>query len=272
MNDGPTPSESTTGITVVVPTRNSSRTIEGCLRSLREQTRECTIVVVDNRSSDGTEEIARPLADLVLTRGPERSAQRNLGVQARRAPIVGFIDSDMYVGRTVVADAAARLDAGVDAIIVPERTVGVGYWSSVRAFERSFYYGHDSVEAARFFRSEVFEALGGFDEGLTGPEDWDLTIRVREIGSIERIDGWIDHDEGHVRYIDACRKKAYYAEGLHQFVEKHGVRALAKAGNRSYVWNPTQLVNRAGIGLVALKMGEAVAVSATLLQHHSARK
>ena len=268
--DNSFPNEPTLNVTVVVTTRNSSRTIERCLLSLRQQSQPCPIVVIDNNSSDGTAEIAKPLADVVINAGPERSAQRNLGARSMPASVFGFIDSDMYVGATVVADAAKAIRAGAGAIIVPERTIGEGYWSSVRAFERSFYEGHDIIEAARFYRADVFDALEGFDERLTGPEDWDLTIRAREIASIDRIEGWIEHDEGRVRYLDGCRKKAYYAGGLRRFGKKYGMAALARVGDRPYVRQPQRLINRLGVGLVALKLGEATAVSFELFKSRAA--
>jgi len=36
--------------------------------------------------------------------------------------------------------------------------------------------------AARFFRKDVFEAMGGFDEGLMAGEDYDFHNRLLEAG------------------------------------------------------------------------------------------
>ncbi len=172
---------------MVVPTRNNARTIEACLRSLREQTHPFRVVVVDNASSDATATLARPLADVAVDSGPERSVQRNFG--AGLEPLtshLGFVDSDMRLAPTVIEEAAAALKAGAVAVVIPEMTVGEGYWARVRTFERSFYAGNGSIEAACFFRRAAFAAVGGFDETLTGPEDWDLTIKVRSISTMAR--------------------------------------------------------------------------------------
>ena len=60
-------------VSVVVPTRNSARTIERCLRSIRAQSHpEVELIVVDNDSDDATPELAVGIADLVLHAGPER--------------------------------------------------------------------------------------------------------------------------------------------------------------------------------------------------------
>jgi glycosyltransferase involved in cell wall biosynthesis len=253
-------------VTVVVPTFNSARTIEACLRSLRLQTVPCTVVVVDNYSNDDTVSRSEPLADVILLGGPERSAQRNQGAWAAPAPVVGFIDSDMVVSPDVVRQAMEAIHNGAGAVIVPERTIGQGFWARVRAFERSFYQGDDDVEAARFYREDIFLGTDGFDETMTGPEDWDLTIRARALAPISRITAEIEHDEGRVRYLDACRRKARYAQGLRRFADKHGPRIGSRILRRPWMRQPTRLVSPLGVGLIALKAGEALAVMGSLLR------
>lgn len=258
--------------TVIVPTRNAARTIEACLTALRAQREPCTVVVVDNTSTDGTLAIAEALADQVVVCGPERSAQRNAGARLATTPVVGFVDADMVLSPEVVSQATRVLSGSAVgspvAVIVPERSVGTGFWAEVRAFERSFYDGSDRVEAARFFRREVFQSVGGFDESMPpGPEDWDLTRRVRQKGTVARIEAWIDHDEGAPRYVDLCRKKAYYARGLQSYAGRYGVASMA-ALDRPYVRRPWLLGRgglRLGYGVVALKFGEATAVGFALL-------
>ena len=251
-------------VTVVVPTRNSGRTIAACLDSLRNQTHPCTIVVVDNASSDDTIALAALRADVVHAAGPERSAQRNAGARLRPADVVGFIDSDMVLAKDVVRQAVEAITAGAAGVIVPERTIGTGYWSAVRAFERSFYSGSDNIEAARFYQWTLFDKTGGFDENLTGPEDLDLTIRVRRQAPITRITAMIDHDEGHLRYCDSCKKKGYYAEGMRRYVAKYGSGAMRDWARRPWLHQPRQMLSLAGLGLIVLKVGETATVISAL--------
>lgn len=258
-------------VVVVVPTRNSARTIGACLASIRAQSIACPVIVVDNGSSDGTVELAKPLADLVMSAGNERCAQRNRGAEALLARVVGFIDSDMVLSPRVAEEALAAIDGGAAAVVVPERTVGTGYWSKVRAFERSFYEGSDHVEAARFFKREVFSAIGGWDEDMIGGEDWDITIRARAYGPIARTVASIDHDEGHVRYFDSVRKKGYYAPGLQRFAKKHGTAVLAQSASRPWLRQPKAMCSPLGAGLVALKAGETVSVVSTLVRSNIGR-
>ena len=268
------PSERAASITVgvVVPTHNSQDTLEACLASIRAQTRPCRLVVVDNHSTDSTPQIGRHLADVFLVGGPERSAQRNAGARVLEADYLGFIDSDMELAPNIVAEVADLAAAGVDLIVVPEVTVGEGFWAAVRAFERSFYAGEDQVEAARFFSRSLFFRVGGFDEALTGAEDWDLARRARRAATVGRTRSGIQHLEGKISFRHACTKKAYYAEGVWAYRRKHGCLAVLAAGNRKYVREPWRLVwphPILGAGLIALKSGEMIAAAWTLVRLRS---
>jgi glycosyltransferase involved in cell wall biosynthesis len=251
----------TPDVAIIVPTRNSEATLRGCLESVRAQTFPCTVVVVDNGSTDATLRIAIEMADLVLHIGPERSAQRNAGAAATSTSIVGFIDSDMVLPPTVIAEAVAAIKAGATSVVVPERTVGEGFWADVSAYERSFYEGSDTIEAPRFFPRDVFQNVGGFDEAMTGAEDWDLGLRTAGAGPRVRIDARIIHEEGHVRYFNICRKKAYYAPGVALFIRKHGVQGLVGMSRRPWLRQPRALARPLGLGLLVLKVGQATAMA-----------
>ena len=122
-------------VSLIVPTRNSARTLAACLESCRNQTHpDVEVIVVDNSSTDGTIEIAQALADRTFDQKPERSAQRNRGAAESTGEIVVFIDSDMVLEPTVVADAVAVFERRpeVGAVIIPERSFGEGFFASCR--------------------------------------------------------------------------------------------------------------------------------------------
>jgi glycosyltransferase involved in cell wall biosynthesis len=253
-------------VAVIVPTRDAARTLAACLISLRSQTVPCRVVVVDNASEDTTLEIARGLTELVLSGGPERSAQRNQGAATIDAPIIGFIDADMVAPPTLAEEVLDQIQAGAVSVVVPERSFGLGFWSKVRDFERSFYPGTD-IEAVRFLTREAWSKLGGYDEAMTGGEDWDLSIRAARFGPVGRTLSVVQHDEGHLRYRDACAKKGYYASGLRRFATVHGMRSLGPMVLRPWVARPWRLLSPhplLGLGLVVLKAGEALAIASQL--------
>src|SRR6476646_2154275 len=105
-----------TVVSVVVPTRNAARTLAACLESIRAQTHEALeMVVVDNASTDGSEQLATRWADIVLPGGPERSAQRNRGASEAKGEFLLFIDGDMVLEPNVAAACVEIAARGADA-------------------------------------------------------------------------------------------------------------------------------------------------------------
>ncbi len=271
--DSPSARSGERSVSVVVPTRNSGTTLRSCLESIVAQSIRCELIVVDNGSEDNTLEIANDLADIVITAGPERSAQRNIGCAASSGQIVGFVDSDMVLEPTVAQEARAALVDGTIAVVVPEYTTGNGYWAEVRAYERSLYIDNDDVEAARFFVRTFVDQVGGFNEQLTGGEDWDLDIRIRKLGKVGRTTAQIEHKEGRVHFLDACRKKGYYAAGYQGFARQHGTSTLIQiALNRPYVKSPKLLFSKHGAGLAMLKLGEAISMSLSISRAYGSKR
>ena len=258
-------------VTVVVPTKNAARTLSSCLESILRQSVRCGLVVVDCGSVDDSKAIASGFADLVLNTEPYPSLQRNAGARALPADIIGFIDADMVVGEHVVEQAIEQIGAGAGSVVVPERSFGEAYWAKVRAFERSMYLG--TFESPRFFSYDLFEALGGFDEDLIAMEETDLGLRASTRARVGRTSDVFLHDEGPLTYLAACRKKARYATGIAAFRRKHGSRALASHLRRPYFEHPSSLFAEPtlGMGVLALKGGEAVAVAGRLLLDKASR-
>ncbi|GAH55484.1 unnamed protein product, partial [marine sediment metagenome] len=62
-------------------------------------------------------------------------------------------------------------------LYIPEKIIGRGFWIKVRDLERSFYNA-TYIDCVRFIKKGAFDKVGGFDETLTGPEDWDFDRRV----------------------------------------------------------------------------------------------
>jgi glycosyltransferase involved in cell wall biosynthesis len=217
-------------VSVVVTTRNSGQTLGACLTSIRRQTYPAVeLVVVDNHSSDETLTIATEYADQVATIGPERSAQRNHGASLTSGAFLLFIDADMVLDPEVIADGVDLLEtAGLPAVVIPEETVGEGFWTACRSLERGCYNGDDTIEAARLYARSAFGAAGGFDTDLNGGEDWDLSRRVARERRLPRTRAMIHHDEGRTRLRTVYTKRRYYAPGYLAFVRKHGRGAIAQ--------------------------------------------
>jgi GT2 family glycosyltransferase len=175
----------------------------------------------------------------------------------------------------LAAQIAATFDERPDlgALIIPERSFGDGFWTKCRVLEKSLYVGNESVEAARAFRREVFEAVGGWNENLTAAEDWDLDDRIRNHGvQVGRVHAFIWHDEGTLRLRGTFGKKRYYGQWIAAYLDAHddGSRRIRRSG----------LLDKKGellrhpiltTGMVTLKSVEAAGIYAGMRDARSQR-
>jgi len=203
-------------VSVVVPTFDSDEFLKECLRSIREQIYgNVEIIVVDHYSTDKTKEIAENSGARVIESNAKRSEARNIGAGKAKGNFVFFVDSDMELNSTVIEKCVEKIRNGCDAVIVPEVSVGEGFWAKCKALEKNCYIGDASIEAARFFKRDVFESTGGYDSELEAGEDWDLDQRICNRGyQIKRINVFIKHNEGKLSLQETMAKKNYYGKTI----------------------------------------------------------
>lgn len=264
-------------VSVIVTTKNNHATLEACLRSIRAQDYpNQEIIVADNNSNDDTKDIARRYTPHVFNKGPERSTQRNFAVGKAKGGYILIVDSDMELSRAVVSSCVATMQAQPDTkgVIIPEESFGTGFWAKCKKLERSFYVGVDAIEAARFFDTRAFIAIGGYNEKLTGGEDWDLTTRLRRHGTLRRVQPFIFHNEGHPRFTRTVRKLYYYARhAVQYFAENPHQSALTSAAGplaryKLFFSKPGRLFKNplVGVGMLSLKTAEYAAAGMGYLQ------
>ena len=215
-------------LSAVITTRNEEANIANCIASFDGRRDDVEVIVVDNASADRTKEIAASLGAKVLDKGPERSAQRNLGWQTAAADWVVVLDADMILPRETLdemLEIAGRKPGegttGALAYWVPEVRTGTGIRTKARNFERSFYDG-TAIDALRLFHKSVLERTGGYDENLiAGPEDWELDIRVLATGArCEVMAHHLVHNERQLSFGRRMAKKAYYSKSMAAYQAK----------------------------------------------------
>ena len=227
-------------VSVIVPTRNSEKFLEKCLNSIKSQIyKNIELIVVDNNSTDKTVEIVQefsksfsPLNLKLFNRGPERSSQRNYGVQQAKGKYLLIIDSDMVLTSEVIKECMEVIskNSQIKQLVIPEISEGEGFWAKVKAFERSFYIGDETIEAARLFEKKIFEAFEGYDERIKGGgEDWDLPERILAAGYKQsRINALIKHQEGHLTFWRTMQTKYYYGKTAGIYIKKQPKNAKKK--------------------------------------------
>lgn len=197
-------------VAIVIPCRNEAATIGTLLDSIeRQDLAPDEIVVVDDKSSDGTASLVRSWARARhrnvavvsgLGRGP--AAAMNAGIAHASSDIVVRLDGHCrpradyltHSVRTLIEQDAGvvggvwEIEAGAPTAVARAIAAVVGHpIGSGGAAYRDAAQGPGiirSVETVPFgcFRRELWVVIGGYDESLVANEDFDLNHRVRLAG------------------------------------------------------------------------------------------
>lgn len=173
---------------IIIPHFDDAARLQRCLAALVPQLRSgVEVVVVDNNSP------TRPdlPAALRLVIEPQKGAAnaRNRGVAETTAPLLFFLDSDCVPAANwldTALDASARADLVGGTVTVFDETPpprsGAEAFETVFAFDNRGYIEKEgfSVTANLLTRRDIFEAVGGFRDGLS--EDLDWCHRARAAG------------------------------------------------------------------------------------------
>lgn len=221
-------------VSIIITSKNEEDVLEDLVVSIKRQTyKKIEIILVDNNSTDETLKIASKFKGIkIYSFGPERSAQRNYGAKKSLGEYLLFLDADMKLSPKVVEECVriSKSKKNIGSVIIPEQSVAFYFWEKVKAFERSFYNekGDSITDAARFFKKSIFKKTGGYDETITGPEDWDLPETIRELGYIDgRISEKIYHRERVTSLVTFLLKKFYYGLYADQYLKKHNISIIS---------------------------------------------
>lgn len=220
-------------VSVIITSKNEEKVISRLIKSIKKQIyRNTEIILVDNNSNDKTVEIAKRLGVAVYNFGPERSAQRNFGARKAKGKYLLFLDADMQLSKKVIEECveAFKKMRNLGGVAIPEKSKADDFWGKVKAFERSIYNdkGDPVTDAARFFEKKLFLKVGGYDETITGPEDWDLPETIEDSGlKIYRINALIYHFERISHPLGLAKKKFYYALSAYKYLEKHNINPIS---------------------------------------------
>jgi glycosyltransferase involved in cell wall biosynthesis len=187
-------------VSIVIPTRNSSKTIEECLSTIEKQSyQNIETIIVDSKSTDDTREIATAKGCKVISTDWKLLGARYLGCKSAAGDYILMLDSDHVLVRDSV-ERSLRLFETYDMLCLEE----VSYQSrtlieKLFAADRRLVFSEIQIQLdpvygtllARFFRrnllSQALEAIPkallpfvvAMDHEIIYYEAWKLS---REVG------------------------------------------------------------------------------------------
>lgn len=196
-------------ITVIIPTWNRRDLLGACLASLQAQSIPCSVLIVDNHSTDGTVEMVSSdfpgYRLLRLSRNEGFSRAVNEGIRKTQTPYIALLNNDavadphwieaglkaldqfpeydFFASRMINYFDQSLLDSAGDRYTRTGLPLKRGFGEPVDQFaEREPVLGASA--GAAFYRRKLFEEIGFFDEYFyMYLEDVDLSLRAQMAGS-----------------------------------------------------------------------------------------
>lgn len=196
---------------IIIPTYNRAAFIETTLQSVLQQTYpHYEVIVIDNCSTDNTEEVLRPYIQSGQIRfikheqNYERARSRNTGMSAAKGDFVTFLDSDDLMYENNLKDAAAFALANPETKcfhnlyeFVDENRKVIWHYPvpSLKNQLKAIAQGNFMTCIGDFIHHEIYQSYR-FDTNplVTGGEDWDFWLRVLadyKVGRIEKVNSGI---------------------------------------------------------------------------------
>ncbi|MDZ8052019.1 MAG: glycosyltransferase [Aulosira sp. ZfuVER01] len=181
-------------ISVVIPVYNGEKTIKRTIESvLKQNFNDLEVIVINDGSTDSTEEIIKSIPDsrLKIFSYPNAGlpASRNRGLSLASCDFVSFIDADdiwtcdkleSQLQLLLVNKSAAVAYSWTDYIDADGEYLRSGLRVKVTGDAYSNLLLSNFLENGSnpLIRKEAFTKVGNFDESLRAAEDWDMWLRL----------------------------------------------------------------------------------------------
>jgi glycosyltransferase involved in cell wall biosynthesis len=256
-------------IEVVIPAYNAASFLRETLESIAAQSRlPAHVTVVDDRSTDGTAELARAAVSELAPRlairvlqnvGPQGpSAARNTAIRASDAPWIALCDSDDVLLPRHHEALAALLEAAPDIVLafgdgtlfahatgatlvashnaesgandLPAEPLGPGFAVGEAMFGALLPSGIFCTSACLFRREDAL-AAGLFDEAMRSSEDIDLFLRLALRGRFAFTRELITRKRVHETNLSHARNAIRFAAGIARSATRLARRAAPGAAD-----------------------------------------
>jgi glycosyltransferase involved in cell wall biosynthesis len=174
---------------VIIPAHNEEKYINTCLDSIENATKphgaHVEIIVVLNRCTDTTEQIARSRGAIVITENSKNLARiRNRGAAIASGDVIVTIDADSWMSKNMLCE--------IERMLRSRRYIGGGVRIRMERYSLGIRLSWMILHIIIFFTGlsgglywcyrKDFQAIGGFNENCALGEDLEFAGRLKEYG------------------------------------------------------------------------------------------
>ncbi|MDD4957510.1 MAG: glycosyltransferase [Candidatus Omnitrophica bacterium] len=191
-------------VSVIIPAYNSAELTVRTVNSVLGQTfRDIEVLVVDDGSGDDTGEKMKAFGGRIRYIRKDNggaSSARNVGIKASTGGYLAFLDCDDIYMPEKIERSVGYLDAHpscgfvhtsacyIDGEDRPIHIARYRRWKRSGQIADGLLLHNFIINSTVVARRECLEAAGPFDEGIFMPADWDMWLRMAEMGEAGYID------------------------------------------------------------------------------------
>jgi len=181
-----------TSISLIIPAYNEAKYIARTLDSVMKARDNfykpslIEVIVVNNSSTDNTENIAKSFgAQVVLEEQRRIASVRNKGASIAHGEVIGFLDADSRITLNMFNSihetmASGRYIGGGTNVKIDRMSLGIFFTCCITIFPARWFLG--VMGGLIFVKKTAFDQLHGFDDSLYCAEDSKFIIGLKRHG------------------------------------------------------------------------------------------
>lgn len=204
-------------VSVIIPAYNTEKYISQNIESVICQTyKNIEIIIVNDGSTDGTEKIIQEYSKkdkrIIIINQLNRgvSSARNSGFKIAKGEYFCIIDADDIMMPEKIESQLNFLEDNISADFTYSKVLyffdglydiyahNLATVNGVNVYKKLLKYGNFIYTGTVFFRRNIFDKFGGFDEGLRSAEEFDYWLSLSRRGV-----NFLHQD----KYLTLCRSR-----------------------------------------------------------------
>ena len=209
-------------ISVVIPVLNGEHYLHECIESLLEQSANYECLIIDNGSTDRTEEISKdfsskyPNIKYLKSKPRDIASALNTGIRHARGELIARIDCDDLAYPNRLTDQSHYLEDNPACIVVGGRIEYIDSKGDSLGTQQNMKLGRISLDdlckgnpvahPSVMFKRSAFEKAGRYRSKWNKVEDLDLWTRMIRVGEIHNVDTVVTKYRIHSNQVSISRE------------------------------------------------------------------
>ncbi len=199
-----------------MPVKNGKNYMQQAIDSIKKQNQNIELIVINDGSTDETEQIARENNCIVINH-PQSKGQvvgKNSGLKVAKGDYIMFCDHDDVLACDAIETMLKEFDCDSDLKVVNAKIkdfISPDATNKEQTIKQEAYYG--CLAGSMLFKKEVFDIIGQFDEKVQAGEIIDLMSKLEKNNlKVKKIDFISSNRRIHDTNYGKTAKKAEFKD------------------------------------------------------------